>query len=78
MSSILPGHYRHYKDKLYTVLGVATHSETAEEFVVYRQEYGDRRLWIRPASMFSELVNIDGKQMPRFRYLGPANDGEAR
>jgi cyclomaltodextrinase len=52
------------------VLGVARHSETLEEFVVYRQEYGDCGLWIRPAAMFSETVISDGESVARFRYLG--------
>jgi hypothetical protein len=51
----------------YTVLGVARHSETLEEFVVYRQEYGDHGLWVRPAAMFAETVVVDGDAVPRFR-----------
>jgi hypothetical protein len=69
MAEIKPGHYRHYKGNDYTVLGVARHSETLEELVVYRQEYGDRGLWVRPAAMFAETVEIDGRAMPRFRLL---------
>jgi hypothetical protein len=70
-TSITPGRYRHYKGKEYTVLGVARHSETREELVVYRQEYGDHGLWVRPKQMFAETVKSDGKDAPRFRYLGP-------
>jgi hypothetical protein len=69
MASVEPGRYRHYKGNEYTVLGVARHSETIEEFVVYRQEYGDRGLWVRPAAMFAETVVIDGKTVPRFALL---------
>jgi hypothetical protein len=69
MAEIKPGHYRHYKGNDYTVLGVARHSETLEELVVYRQEYGDRGLWVRPAAMFAETVEIDGRAVPRFRLL---------
>jgi hypothetical protein len=65
-----PGRYRHYKGNEYTVLGVARHSETHEELVVYRQEYGDRALWVRPRAMFEESVTIDGREMPRFRFVG--------
>lgn len=68
-TSILPGRYRHYKGNEYTVLGVARHSETLEELVVYRQEYGDHGLWVRPKRMFMELVTVDGQQIPRFRCL---------
>lgn len=70
VAEIRPGRYRHYKGNDYTVLGVARHSETLEEFVVYRQEYGDCGLWIRPAAMFSETVISDGESVARFRYLG--------
>jgi len=61
-----PGRYRHYKGQEYTVLGIARHSETEEELVVYRQEYGDRGLWVRPRSMFLEMVEVDGRSRPRF------------
>jgi hypothetical protein len=62
-----PGLYRHFKGRLYTVLGVAQHSETEEELVVYRQEYGDRGLWVRPRAMFEEMVEIEpGRPVPRF------------
>ena len=54
MSELVPGRYRHYKGGEYTVLGVARHSETEELLVVYRPEYGERDLWVRPLSMFSE------------------------
>jgi hypothetical protein len=51
------------------VLGVARHSETLEELVVYRQEYGDRGLWVRPAAMFAETVIVDGSTVPRFAAI---------
>jgi len=69
MNEIKPGRYRHYKGNEYTVLGVARHSETLEELVVYRQEYGDHGLWVRPKQMFTEQVNVDGQMIPRFRRL---------
>jgi hypothetical protein len=72
MVAITPGRYRHYKGKEYTVLGVARHSETLEELVVYRQEYGDRGLWVRPAAMFAETVEVEGRIVPRFAFLGPS------
>jgi hypothetical protein len=75
MHEIKPGRYRHYKGNEYTVLGVARHSETLEELVVYRQEYGDRGLWVRPAAMFAETVVINGQAMPRFGYLGAGSGG---
>jgi hypothetical protein len=70
MADISPGRYRHYMGKEYFVLGVARHSETLEELVVYRQEYGDHSLWARPKRMFLETVEVDGHELPRFRYLG--------
>ena len=76
MPEIRPGRYRHYKGNKYTVLGVARHSETLEEFVVYRQEYGDHGLWVRPAAMFAEIVMVDGRAVPRFTACdAPASGG---
>ena len=76
MTDVPTGRYRHYKGKEYSVLGVARHSETQEELVVYRQEYGDRGLWVRPAKMFLETVVVGGKEVPRFEHLG-SNTHEA-
>jgi hypothetical protein len=69
MAEIQPGRYRHYKGNEYTVVGVARHSETLEELVVYRQEYGERGLWVRPAAMFAETVEIEGQTVPRFHRI---------
>ena len=71
MSIVKIGRYRHYKGKDYTVIGVARHSETEEELVVYRKEYDDHGLWVRPLAMFLENVEVNGQMVPRFRYLGP-------
>ena len=70
MESIKPGRYRHFKGKEYEVLGVARHSETEEELVVYRALYGDVGLWGRPVSMWNETVERDGKTFRRFTYIG--------
>lgn len=63
------GKYRHYKGKEYEVIGVARHSETLAELVIYRALYGDFDLWVRPLKMFLEEVEVDGKKVPRFQYL---------
>lgn len=63
------GEYVHYKGARYEVIGVAKHSETEEELVVYRTLYGDYDLWVRPLSMFTESVVVDGQTVPRFRQL---------
>jgi len=63
------GRYRHYKGNEYEVVGVARHSETMEEVVVYRALYGEGGLWVRPLSMFMEEVEVEGKRIPRFEYL---------
>ena len=68
--TIKPGRYRHFKGKEYEVLGVARHSETEEELVVYRALYGERGVWVRPASMWNEVIERDGKTYRRFTYIG--------
>ena len=70
MTTVQPGRYRHYKGKEYTALGVALHSETQEELVVYRQEYGEHGLLVRPKQMILETVDIDGQAVPRFQDAG--------
>ena len=70
MEPIKLGRYRHFKGKEYEVLGVARHSETEEELVVYRALYGDFGLWVRPVSMWNETVERDGKTFRRFTYIG--------
>jgi len=63
------GLYRHYKGGQYEVMGTARHSETLEAMTVYRALYGQHGLWVRPAAMFTETVNIDGVVQPRFRKI---------
>ena len=70
METVKPGRYRHFKGREYEVIGVARHSETEEELVVYRALYGDFGLWVRPVSMWNELVERDGKTFRRFTYIG--------
>jgi hypothetical protein len=70
MSSIKLGRYRHFKGNEYEVLGIAKHSETEEELVVYRPRYGDRGLWVRPLALFLEPKEIDGHLVERFSYVG--------
>lgn len=64
------GKYRHFKGNMYEVIGIAKHSETLEEMVVYRALYGNGELWVRPASMWNETVERDGKVFRRFEYVG--------
>ncbi|WP_366918003.1 DUF1653 domain-containing protein [uncultured Gimesia sp.] len=68
------GRYRHYKGKDYLVIDVARHSETEEEMVVYRQDYGERGLWVRPKGMFLETVVIEGREVARFQFIGPEEE----
>ena len=63
------GIYRHYKGNEYELIGVAIHSETLEEMVVYRALYGDKNLWVRPAHMWEEEVEVDGKTVKRFELI---------
>jgi hypothetical protein len=63
------GLYRHYKGGEYRVMGVARHSETEELLVVYQPQYGERDWWVRPLSMFTEQVEIEGRLIPRFQHI---------
>jgi len=65
------GRYRHYKGGEYEVQGIATHSETGEQLVVYLPLYGEGGYWVRPLSMFLETVIHNGEELPRFSYIGP-------
>lgn len=70
MDEIKLGRYRHFKGNEYEVLYLAKHSETEEDMVVYRALYGERGVWVRPASMWNETVERDGKTYRRFSYIG--------
>ena len=67
--SVEPGRYIHFKGGEYEVIGVAAHSETLEEMVVYRALYGEGGLWVRPASMWNETVMYQGRNVARFRRI---------
>ncbi len=67
---LLLGKYEHYKGKYYEVIGMAKHSETLEKLVVYRALYGEHDLWVRPLKMFLEEVEIEGKKVLRFKFVG--------
>lgn len=74
--TIKPGLYEHYKGRQYEVIGLAHHSETLEPLVVYialyETKFGKDSLWVRPLSMFTEMIQIDGKKVERFRWIkGP-------
>ncbi len=64
------GKYKHFKGNEYEVVGVAKHSETTEEMVVYKALYGEGELWVRPLKMFEEEVEVNGQKVPRFKYIG--------
>lgn len=78
MAELKKGVYKHYKGNLHRVLGVGRHSETLEELVFYQGlydgEFGKNALWVRPLKMFLEEVEIDGKKMPRFTFIGEEKD----
>jgi hypothetical protein len=65
-----PGYYRHYKNLMYQVLGTVRHSESLEPLTLYKALYGEQGLWVRPAAMFNETVDINGVVQPRFTWLG--------
>ena len=64
------GKYRHFKGGEYELLGIASHSETLEPMVVYRALYGEGGLWVRPAHMWTEIVEKPNYTGPRFQYIG--------
>jgi hypothetical protein len=75
MKKIKSGKYQHYKGNYYEVIGTAHHTETNEEVVVYRalydsDEFGNKALWVRPLKMFLEEVEVNGKVVPRFKFVG--------
>ncbi len=70
MEEIKLGRYRHFKGNEYEVIAIAKHSETTEDYVVYRALYGDGGMWVRPASMWNETVERDGVTYKRFTYIG--------
>jgi hypothetical protein len=73
MNEIKLGRYEHYKGKQYEVVGLARHSETLEELVVYKalykSEFGENALWVRPKEMFLEMVEVESEKVARFKYL---------
>ena len=70
MEEIKLGKYRHFKGMEYEVIALAKHSETQEALVVYRALYGEKQVWVRPASMWNETVERDGKTYKRFDFIG--------
>lgn len=70
LPNIETGFYQHYKGGLYEVKAVARHSEDLSPYVVYQALYGEMGLWIRPAAMFAETIEINGLLQNRFNYLG--------
>jgi len=70
MQKIKLGKYRHFKGGKYDVVGVAKHSETLDELVIYKPLYGEMRTWVRPIEMFFDTVEFEGKTVPRFTFMG--------
>ena len=70
MNNIPLGVYRHYKGNQYEVVGFAKHSETLEDMVVYKALYGESGTWVRPLSMWENPIEVDGKTVKRFEYIG--------
>ena len=80
---IKKGKYKHYKGHDYQVFDVVRHSETEEVLVLYKPLYGDEdqnaenevgNLWVRPLLMFTEMVVVDGKEVPRFGFVGEIDE----
>ena len=70
MNPIPLGVYRHYKGAQYEVIGFAKHSESLEDMVIYKALYGERGAWVRPLSMWENSIEVDGKTVKRFEFIG--------
>ena len=70
MDDIKLGRYLHFKGNEYEVIAIAKHSETTEDYIVYKALYGDGGMWVRPASMWNETIERDGITYKRFTYIG--------
>ena len=69
MELVIGGKYQNYKGNYYKVIGVAKHSETLKELVIYQALYGDNELWARPKEMFLDKVSVEGIEKDRFKYI---------
>ncbi|MDO5440072.1 MAG: DUF1653 domain-containing protein [Erysipelotrichaceae bacterium] len=69
MNNIKLGKYKHFKGNYYEVIALAKHSETLEDMVVYKALYGEQGMWVRPASMWNEEVEVDDVKVKRFEYV---------
>lgn len=69
MQNIKLGKYRHYKGNEYNVIGIAKHSETLEEMVVYQAVYGEHEIWVRPAKMWNDVIDLGNKKVTRFTLV---------
>ncbi|MCS5709924.1 DUF1653 domain-containing protein [Candidatus Berkiella aquae] len=74
MQKVIPGKYRHYKNKFYRVIGTGWHTDTLEELVIYQslydcEQFGHQALWTRPIADFLGTIQIDGIEMPRFTFI---------
>ena len=67
---IRAGKYRHYKSKVYTVIGIAKHADTLERMVVFRAADDELQLWCQPLVEFRDKVKIEGRKVPIFEYIG--------
>ncbi len=63
------GIYQHYKGEYYQVIGLARHSETLEELVVYQTLYDDFGLWVRPFASFTEKITLNSEEVSRFKFV---------
>ena len=75
MKPIKLGVYRHYKGNEYEAIGFAKHSETLEDMVIYKALYGEGGTWVRPLSMWENPIEVGGKTVKRFEYVGGKEQG---
>lgn len=64
------GKYRHFKGNEYVVMDIGYHTETSEAMVIYYDCKNPAKVWVRPLSMWTEIVKRDGYEGPRFIWIG--------
>lgn len=63
------GIYKHFKGNYYLVIDIGKHTDTLEEFIIYKALYDNGDIWIRPLYQFNEAVKYNNECVPRFKFI---------